>query len=294
MTNMCCPHCGSKNIQVTTETNIKTTGKNYSGGKGCLGFLLLGPLGLLCGACGEGQKTTSTSTTYWVCPDCGNRFISPNDLRAKAKELSKNIPVCIFTGIIMAIAIYFIVNPVASMEKMDFPIAAVTAIIAGGLMSIVAPMALSSQANNMNKQADYLDEQMRKFAGNQGYNANTSYYANRAQVPVDNSYSNSSSVNNGYPVQSRRFCTGCGAEISDGAMFCSKCGKKTDGTVTTTAQTSSVNNVDTTPRVSTPVIHNNVPSAPPVTAGANEWMCPHCGAVNQNYVGTCGCGARRP
>lgn len=25
-------------------------------------------------------------------------------------------------------------------------------------------------------------------------------------------------------------------------------------------------------------------------AGPNEWKCSKCGAVNQNYVGTCGCG----
>ena len=25
-------------------------------------------------------------------------------------------------------------------------------------------------------------------------------------------------------------------------------------------------------------------------AGSNEWKCSKCGAVNQNYVGTCGCG----
>lgn len=26
------------------------------------------------------------------------------------------------------------------------------------------------------------------------------------------------------------------------------------------------------------------------TAGANEWKCPKCGKINQNYVGSCGCG----
>ena len=28
--------------------------------------------------------------------------------------------------------------------------------------------------------------------------------------------------------------------------------------------------------------------------GANEWKCPNCGKINQNYVGTCGCGAAKP
>ena len=27
---------------------------------------------------------------------------------------------------------------------------------------------------------------------------------------------------------------------------------------------------------------------------ANEWKCPKCGRINQNYVGTCGCGEERP
>lgn len=26
----------------------------------------------------------------------------------------------------------------------------------------------------------------------------------------------------------------------------------------------------------------------------NEWKCPVCGTINQNYVGTCGCGEARP
>ena len=25
-----------------------------------------------------------------------------------------------------------------------------------------------------------------------------------------------------------------------------------------------------------------------------EWKCPNCGKINQNYVGTCGCGAAKP
>ncbi len=37
-----------------------------------------------------------------------------------------------------------------------------------------------------------------------------------------------------------------------------------------------------------------VPAAPEKVAGENEWKCPSCGKINQNYVGTCGCGERKP
>lgn len=32
---------------------------------------------------------------------------------------------------------------------------------------------------------------------------------------------------------------------------------------------------------------NAVPSS-------NEWKCPNCGKIQQNYVGTCGCGQQKP
>ena len=82
----CCPKCGSKHLQAvtTTDTNVQTQGGGYSGGKGCLGYLMFGWLGLLCGACGSKQKTTvqTTTKTTWTCTDCGNRFMHPDDMRA--------------------------------------------------------------------------------------------------------------------------------------------------------------------------------------------------------------------
>ena len=51
---MKCPRCGNENCSVINETT--TTGKDFSAGKGCLGALLLGPLGVLCGACGKGKQ----------------------------------------------------------------------------------------------------------------------------------------------------------------------------------------------------------------------------------------------
>lgn len=35
-------------------------------------------------------------------------------------------------------------------------------------------------------------------------------------------------------------------------------------------------------------------TAAPVTPSNDEWKCPNCGKINQNYTGTCGCGQQRP
>lgn len=67
---MKCPSCGGNDCQLTTET--KTTGKDFSASKGCCGAILLGPIGVLCGLCGEGKQTNSTS--FWVCSNCGKKF----------------------------------------------------------------------------------------------------------------------------------------------------------------------------------------------------------------------------
>ena len=49
---MKCPNCGSENCQfiATTETH----GKSFSFSNACCGSILLGPIGILCGACGTG------------------------------------------------------------------------------------------------------------------------------------------------------------------------------------------------------------------------------------------------
>ncbi len=74
---MKCPECGSENVQYAT----KTSGGGFSAGDSCLGYLLLGPLGLLCGACGSGTSTQE----FWVCRDCGNRF----SIREGKKQVQK-------------------------------------------------------------------------------------------------------------------------------------------------------------------------------------------------------------
>lgn len=65
-----CPKCNSRKCRIISE--ISTDGKDFSAGKGCLGALLLGPLGLLCGACGKGKQTKTQN--YWLCENCGNKW----------------------------------------------------------------------------------------------------------------------------------------------------------------------------------------------------------------------------
>lgn len=85
-----CPSCGSTKLQyiTETETKIETSGGGYSGSKGCLGYLLLGPFGLLCGNCGKPQKTTVTDfhKHFWVCSDCGCKFPTLEDLEAEIQQ----------------------------------------------------------------------------------------------------------------------------------------------------------------------------------------------------------------
>lgn len=42
-------------------------------------------------------------------------------------------------------------------------------------------------------------------------------------------------------------------------------------------------------------VDKSMPTAPaPTHVSDNEWKCPNCGKVNQNYTGTCGCGQQKP
>ena len=54
-------------------TNMTKGGEGSLGGKGCLGYICFGPIGLLCGLLGMGEGKTKT-TTYRMCGNCGARF----------------------------------------------------------------------------------------------------------------------------------------------------------------------------------------------------------------------------
>lgn len=64
---MKCPNCGSENVNLISNT----TNRGFRGSDACCGYMLMGPLGILCGSFGSGQKKTNE---FWVCNSCGSRF----------------------------------------------------------------------------------------------------------------------------------------------------------------------------------------------------------------------------
>lgn len=68
---MRCPNCGSDDCHIVEE--METKQKGYGICSGICGYVILGPLGLLCGLCGMGDGHT-WKKSYWVCGHCGRKF----------------------------------------------------------------------------------------------------------------------------------------------------------------------------------------------------------------------------
>lgn len=101
--NLSCPHCGSRNLQYIVEQNVHTQGKDFSLGKGCLGYILLGgPLGLLCGLCGQKKTAVSTSKSQWICKECGTKFQEPEERRKEMKQQIVQMILTFVTGRLMS------------------------------------------------------------------------------------------------------------------------------------------------------------------------------------------------
>ncbi len=104
-----CPKCGSGNIQTVVKTDVKSSGKNFSTAQGCCGWFMFGPIGILCGSCGQKQKISTTNTSMFSCNDCGNEFFKKEEYEkryktAKTMKLSL-IPAAIICAIFLIIMI---------------------------------------------------------------------------------------------------------------------------------------------------------------------------------------------
>ncbi|WMJ89841.1 hypothetical protein [Anaerocolumna sp. MB42-C2] len=68
---MRCPSCGSDHCHIIEE--VESHQKGFGFFKGCCGYLILGPIGWLCGLCGMGDSHTSKKA-FWICNQCGRKF----------------------------------------------------------------------------------------------------------------------------------------------------------------------------------------------------------------------------
>ncbi len=64
--------CGNENCQIITETD--SSGKAFSASKGCCGAILFGPIGILCGACGKGKKSTILLMGFVLIAEINSRY----------------------------------------------------------------------------------------------------------------------------------------------------------------------------------------------------------------------------
>ena len=168
MLRNCCPRCGSKRFHTVQETDSQTIGKNYSAGQGCLGFLLLGPLGLLCGMCGQNQRTVTTHKYFMICDECGHKFESPAQLRekiSKAEELTPGKAIAAVS--IISVLVAFVVGIL--LEDMEIAIgAAVACAIVLGIIVAVSFAIGKSNIEKWTAELRTLEAQMRRFQTEDG------------------------------------------------------------------------------------------------------------------------------
>jgi len=100
----CCPNCRSYDLHATLESTISSSGGGYNGIKGCLGFLLFGPFGLLCGLCGKRLSISTKHTNFWLCKNCGNKFRSTKDIMNECNRIFLRYTILSVIFLIVAIA----------------------------------------------------------------------------------------------------------------------------------------------------------------------------------------------
>jgi len=100
-----CPFCHEPGCHPLEKSITESKTIGYKWGTGCCGMFLMGPFGLLCGLCGTGSKTKTTSEMWWACTKCGKEHIALTAALNKWETFVSSLPlVGLSTGFVALIA----------------------------------------------------------------------------------------------------------------------------------------------------------------------------------------------
>ncbi len=177
-----CPKCGATGLQnsVEQELSMKTQAKGgYSGTSACLGWLLFGPLGLLCGNCGGKQKITTNvnnkNRSFWVCNHCGYKFRQIPDLEHEIyaempEAFRKNESSSFFLSIFMFIiglVMLFTMNPFEQHGAVNLALPLGTVLML--LMPVIYFLSYSRRKKLHDKQVNEKIAELEKLKKEMGY-----------------------------------------------------------------------------------------------------------------------------
>lgn len=253
----CCPKCGNTELQIINETKVTTSGGGYSAGLGCLGTLAFGPIGLLCGSCGRGAKTNTTNLNFFVCGKCGEKFRNPKDLKQESEQQKGLAAFFIAFGIIIGIIAIILFNASEINKSSSATGVLVISLIIPVVSIIGGLISLATSASNESI-ANQIFEEMKQ------YNPSINIFN------VNSSTDKAADITEITENKSEWVCSNCQTVNSFYFRRCSSCGS-------TRPQ----------PKINTVQKENR-------QTLSSEWICPECGKSNQSYVGTCGCGTRKP
>lgn len=304
MEKHCCPNCGNHDLQALNHTNVQTHGSDFSATKGCLGFLLFGPLGILCGTCGQGKTTTTTNQTFWVCNKCGNKFRDVNEQRKEAETL-KNMG---FTFVAIFVVVFFIALFAGISNDFGF---FSTMFMGISIVLVVVGLALAGSGASGVKKADEIEAQMSRFNTGGG-----GYFSKNTPSPAQSFLKK--------PEQPKQVgigewkCTNCG-RINKNYVGTCGCGQHKPGkTVTLDSlppdkqyempDVSVDNSNESLPepirfcpncgaknlgRKFCPDCGTKLSDFDPIMSDTH-WRCLTCGKLNKNDVKVCRCGQEKP
>jgi hypothetical protein len=90
---------------------MKVSGGGYGFGSGCCGWILLGPIGFLCGFCGRRVRSSSKTRLFWLCKSCGHKFRNADDeFKEKLEALGGMIGVSFLSIIAGGVFDYLDIN----------------------------------------------------------------------------------------------------------------------------------------------------------------------------------------